>query len=419
MSRALLVKGISKLDDLGKGFVNAARGMEELNLKVRPHFTSHVSSLVKNEHFFPSEGMMMKSFSSSMVKLLDDVNFVKTGDYFKPQFKNIDIPFENVVADLRMGNLEVLIDALKKSSSPTNRNVAKTLDNAVVKNTFKNFAEQTFPDQKFYRTTETNATWLKKRIGEDIFDQPIESIPELLENNKMFRTIVNRLEELPKKQGKKMLYIKSTFGVLVLGGGAFMLCDYLTKQAEERAGCWRVYQSPKGDLIACKLTQCSCAYNRIEDSNLVCTKVPQVIENKNVCQGWPNDKKEVKGAQCRRCDIHAPIDSPQYLPPEEMIAPTDLYVCKEKPSLGKLLSEFISKIPTDVWDNIHSGFNLFAKVLKYCVCFVLGGLVLYIIIKLRDIYKQIKYIFYDNYEYYHNEDDDDDDEKDGTNKNRK
>lgn len=415
------VQGLNRFGHLKSGFKNVSKGIEEINTKIRPHFISSGTlatdlggrGIVKD--VVASERMLMKALSNTFLELLDDIEFVgKSGYLYKPTFKNIAIPFNTVISELRMGNLNVLIDASKMiketASSPSTlkRIIGEQLDNAIVKDMFRECMERTFPDRKLHIITEGNAKLLKDHLDDNILKTQIDTdaiygnIDKLYKTNVKFKKFIDKLTQLPKKLGKEFLSVKGLYTSVILGGGAYALIKILMANAEKMAGCWRISLAKNGTFNTCKIPQSSCESKKY-DIHQICVKVPPIIEKggKNIltntiCDGWKDSTKDIGNSHCRRCNTQAPKNSLQYLPIEDMVDPHDQYVCKPMPDVGTVLGDFVGNLPEEIWDGVNKTVDIITDVFKYVVIFLLGGILIFLVLKMRDIYKQMHHLFISN-----------------------
>lgn len=160
----------------------------------------------------------------------------------------------------------------------------------------------------------------------------------------------------------------------------------MVKQAEKIAGCWRVYVTRTGEISACKITQCSCAH-RESDLKTTCKKLPNIVNIGSVCRGWPNKIQDITNAECRKCDVDAPSTSQQYLALNELIDPRDVYMCRSKPNLGTILSDFIVDLPKQIWDGVNTAIDFIFHIIIFIGIFLFGGTIVAILFKFDRWYR--------------------------------
>lgn len=361
------------------------------------HLDAGVSGLKRINDSFSSVKILKDS--SLLKEILDDVHLVDKDGALNPMIKSINKPLQDVIRYIRMGDLDELIEAYRHvpDEVPAKRILNKHFADATVKDTFRKIMETNYPDRKLFSTTERSRKSTKNKLGaifdEKIdFDQKYGGLDKLYRSNKKFRRLIDNLERLPSAYNKTTLVLKRLFVTVVLGFGVSGLLACLMQQAKETAGCWRVYMTRSGEISTCKIIQCSCADPQYRPKS-VCAKLPNITNIGSTCVGWPAQDRDLEGAQCRKCDVYAPRESPQHLAPEEMVDPRDVYVCRSKPNLGELLGEFIFDLPGQVWDGINTTADVLIALFKYGGIFLLGGILVTVLLKLSDWYAAVKGFF--------------------------
>lgn len=356
--------------------------------KIEPIDAHKVETRMDNT---PSE---VRGISTVLHDILQDVTFKEThkstGVHYQPMVKTLNKPLAEIVKDIRLGNLDELLHVYGNRTD----NIATALSNTTGTSSFKRFMERIFPDSKLRQLTHDNVAYVRKRLDKDVYDRELHfdkeygGLDDLYHENKKFRKLIDNLESLPRKQNRRRITIKGTFITITVGLGIYALFNKLVQQAEKLAGCWRVYVTQTGKMAACKIAQCSCAHKDATPETL-CVKLPRVVNIEKICTDWPNTHTDVPRAECRKCDTTAHPNSPQYLSPEEMIDPRDVYMCRSKPNLGTLLTEFIRDLPQQIWEGVTETVSYITTIVMYIVIFVLGGIVVAVLVKCNQWYRNL------------------------------
>lgn len=379
-----LGRGVSKFRKLAHGIDDGANHLKTINDELL---------------FSTSSSKVFLGKTTTLEKLLkeisNDTHIIDVNGVSRQMVKHIDRPLSEIVRHVRMGNLDEVIKAYKNVADnvPVKRILNDHFNDATMKNNFKRLMENTYPDRKLFSASKKNKTFTKSKLKEayykDIdFDLEYGGLDKLYRTNKRFRKLIDNMENAPKFYKKPFIVVKGLFGTIVLGFGIYALFNSLVKQAKEMAGCWRVYITRSGEISACKITHCSCINKEYNPKN-VCARLPKIENISSVCRGFPNPEKDIANAECRKCDVDAPENSQQYLSPEEMIDPKDVYLCRPQPNVGTLLSEFIADLPKQIWDGVNTTFDVLVDIFKYGAIFILSGFFVWIILKLWNWYKQI------------------------------
>lgn len=332
-----------------------------------------------------------------LTEIVRDVDVVSINGTPTSMVKHIDRPLDEIIQHFRTGNLDEIISAYKHVATdvPTKRLLDESFADASIKNTFRRMMESNYPDSKLFDRMRKNEAFAKSKFSKDVYDKKIDTeskyggLDDLYRSNKKFKRFIDNLERLPKTMKKPTVRLKGIFVTIVLGLGTYALLESFARQAKELAGCWRVYVSRSGEISACKINHCSCAYKECRPEN-ACAKLPKITDIGETCRGWPDPIKDAEGAECRKCDTNAPETSPQYLSSEEMVDPRDVYVCRPRPSVGALLSEFIADLPKQIWDGVNMTVDLLADIFKYGGILLLGGIIVAVILKISEWYRRVR-----------------------------
>lgn len=347
---------------------------------------------IKNQLNTPINSVLLHSpqvvgLSSVLQDILKDVHYIQTENQtlFKPVVKKIGKPLDEVITEIRMGNLDELLDNYAHGLEY----VTENFNNNHIKNSFRRIMEKTFPDRKLNKILKKDVEQVQKQLPKNIYSKDFNfnkkngGLDDLYHSDRSFKKLIDNLEKLPKKVNKSTITVKGIFITVTLGLGVYVLLQNLARQAEKIAGCWRIYITHTGEISACKITQCSCA-NKESNPKNTCTKLLKISNIGSLCSGWPDDKKDIKGSECRKCDVEADVNSLQYLSVNEMINPNDVYICRSKPNLGMMLSEFIVDLPKQIWEGVNTTFDFIITLLIYISVFVLGCILMTIIFKFNN-----------------------------------
>lgn len=381
--------------------------VKNLNKLRRLKYESDALKQIADDLSVPSQHITREAAGSwALLKgIANDVDVAKTAKNGEPLVKHINRPVNEIVDHIRTGNLDEIIRAYEKvpDDIPTKRVLNTHFNNEAVKKAFRSMMESTFPDSKFGRKLWKNKLFSKRKLSKKLYDRKIDvdskygGFDELYRTDRKFKKLIDNLNKFAKTQKKGVVTLKGTFITVTVGFGAYALFENLTKRAKQMAGCWRIYMTPvgygkDGTISSCKIIQCSCANPEYHRDN-ACTKLPKISSIGSLCGNYFDSDKDVENAECRKCDVNAPVDSLQHLSPDEMIDPSDLYVCRPRPNVGTLLSEFITDLPQQVWDGVNATGHVIIEALKYCGIFLFGCILMLIGLKCFEGYRKIREIF--------------------------
>lgn len=227
------------------------------------------------------------------------------------------------------------------------------------------------------------STQMKTVLLKDVQNLPTYRVSEFLSSgsnmkNQLKNIPINTISEAdvlkyPKLKGvldfmMNKKFITFTGGITVVGVGLTYLITEINKHRERMSGCYRYTTKENGDLVSCKINQCSCSNGNFSQSNVTqCQNIDPGMLNGS-CQG-------TSGLACINCPPkpkNPDIENEEAL---SQITSDDLeyYVCIQA-SIADAITDIINDKVGDVTDAIStikdeagSILTTFTTVLKYFI----------------------------------------------------
>lgn len=340
-----------------------------------------------------------KSIGSAVTHLAEDIK-LKNGHAV---FETLnDKSASKVIADIRRGDLHDMIMLVDAKSA------IKLSDNS--KRLISEYIQSSFPDHSLSKLDKVNEV-VRESLGKRLYSMR-ESKKLTLGDKEVLRKALDRV----KKEGAGgHTSVKTLFFGVVAVASVPGFIAYYESTKNVYAGMFRVY-NVNGTTKACKVPECSCAHGQTTHNStssvIECTLKPSGI-SPNTCAGW----QASEGSNCRSWSPEADSNSKQYLSRHNFVEATDVYQCRDVPSIGDYVAGVAGAAGADLSYMLTSTFQYIFTIFKYLSIVGFAVLLVFLVIKFapssggRDHGEEIKHLIDNEHHQHHRHEHDDEHDK--------
>lgn len=166
ISRDIIVTDVQAATNLGK--------LQEIRRSVL-HSLDRVKYDLDSTTLISNSLHKFVGLSTLLCDIINDVKFIPVNNslgknIFKPVLKSNGKPLEDVISQIRMGNLDELLNIYKNVSNDI---INVHFNNDQIKNTFKRFMETSFSDRKLHKIIHENATFVREKLSKNLYEKNI------------------------------------------------------------------------------------------------------------------------------------------------------------------------------------------------------------------------------------------------------